>query len=128
MGKYGLTAVKAANLFQQGRVGSPVEVWRSAASTVFPDSKSSREKGCPRDTFLGLCEEGLVRGIPAGNYTRSRLNKDYALKAIALLRAHPKSATDPLHLWQQIVGPDKKVHNQQMDVVITLWGHGFIKK
>jgi len=128
MGKYGMTAVKAANLLQQGRVDSPPEAWRSAAHTVFPDSMSSQQKGCPRDTFLGLCQEGLVRGIPRGKYTRSELNKEYGLTAIALLRHESALAKDARQLWRRVVGAGKKVHNQQMDVVISLWEDDLIKK
>jgi hypothetical protein len=46
---------------------------------------SAQKKGCPRGAFLGLCEEGLVKGIPAGNYTTSKDNKAYAVRAAELL-------------------------------------------
>ena len=34
-----------------------------------------------RGAFLGLCEEGLVKGIPAGKYSASKDNKQYAVRA-----------------------------------------------
>ena len=35
---------------------------------VFPTQESSRKKGCPQSAFLGLCEDGYVKGIPQGRY------------------------------------------------------------
>jgi hypothetical protein len=51
---------------------------------LYPTSPTSRKKDCPRGAFLGLCEEGLVKGIPAGKYTASKDNKAYAVRAAAL--------------------------------------------
>ena len=55
--------------------------WRRS----IPTSVSAQKKGCPRGAFLGLCEDGLVKGIPAGNYTVSKDNKAYAVRAAELL-------------------------------------------
>jgi hypothetical protein len=44
---------------------NPVAQWDSAMETLYPTSPTARKKGCPRGAFLGLCEEGLVKGIPA---------------------------------------------------------------
>lgn len=38
---------------------------------IFGESTSQR-KGCPKGVYLGLCEEGLVKGIPKGKYTKSK--------------------------------------------------------
>ena len=38
-----------------------------------------------RGAFLGLCEEGLIKGIPSGQYMASRDDKAYAVRAAALL-------------------------------------------
>lgn len=38
-------------------------MYEKAVEEVFPNSKSSQEKSCPKNAFLGLCEEGLVKGI-----------------------------------------------------------------
>ena len=125
MGKYGQTAVLATKLFCSRQAVSPFDAWNRAASTVFPDSTSSRDKGCPRSTYLGLSEAGVVQGIPAGNYTRATLNKDYALRAVELLRSDPRLADSRARLWERVVREEKRP-NGQMDVVISLWESGLV--
>jgi len=66
MGRYGQTAVLATEFFCAEKTVSPPEAWKDAAKSVFADSISSQVKGCPRSTYLGLCEAGLVQGVPAG--------------------------------------------------------------
>ncbi|WP_139959578.1 DUF6979 family protein [Flavicella sediminum] len=104
---------------------NPKEAWKLAAIDIF-DSKSSQDKGCPKNTYLGLCEEGLVKGIPKGNYTRSVKNKDYALKALKILKSNSSSTFSPKALWEKLELGNKR-HNSQMDVVIALWVNGLIK-
>ncbi len=118
MGRYGETAIEAVR--EAAATGDPVHAWKRAAMLTFPDSPSSRNKACPKSTFLGLCENGLVKGIKAGRYTRSVENKAYAVKAVELLQHNPALADDPVRLWDLIIGNEGKVENQQMDVVISL--------
>ncbi len=91
---------------------------------LYPTSPTSRKKTCPRGAFLGLCEEGLVKGIPAGRYTASKDNKAYAVNAAALL-AERKQSWSASELWRA-VGNAEKTHNRQMDVVLALWKNGLI--
>jgi hypothetical protein len=63
MGKYGEVAVKAVEDFQAGRAKTVTDAWDVAAQQVFPISLSAQQKGCPKSTFLGLCELGLVSGV-----------------------------------------------------------------
>lgn len=86
MSKYGAVAVRAVGLMLWEPGTPPGEAWASAAERVFPDSPSSREKGCPKSAFLGLCEEGRVAGASPGAYTRSVLNKEYAVRGLEVLR------------------------------------------
>src|ERR1035437_4789293 len=60
--RYGEAAIMAARQESPADV-NPVARWESAMMTLYPTSSSARKKGCPRGAFLGLCEEGLVRGI-----------------------------------------------------------------
>ena len=119
MAKYGDCAFMAAK--DASKCGDPISAWRRAAASVFAESLSARVKGCPKSAFLGLCEEGLVVGVKPGKYTRSVDNKNYALKAVALLRQNGELADDPARLWKEVIGNIHKVENSQMDVVLTLW-------
>jgi hypothetical protein len=125
MREYGDVAIGATELACGGL--QPSEAWEKAARTIFPYSESLQDKGCPRGAFLGLCEDGRVAGVPAGNYTRSRDNKAYALRAVALLIAEPALANaDPKALWERVMNGDPKAYNSQMDVVLALWHRGLL--
>lgn len=126
MGKYGLAATKAINIILNNLAETPVKAWELATSEVFGEGTAAQKKGCPKGAFLGLCEEGKVKGIRRGSYSRSRKNKEYALKAIEILKNNHNLSTQPDELWRIIQYNKIKVHNQQMDVVCTLWNKGYI--
>lgn len=126
MGKYGKAAVIATDLLSKHKVDAPVKAWELAVDQVFPDSESSRRKGCPKSTFLGLCEDGYISGVERGEYTRSEKNKYYAIKAISLLNSNPMLSEK--ELWELVIDESEKKHNAQMDVVKTLWDNKLIEK
>jgi hypothetical protein len=123
VGKYGAAAGIAAHLLEVGKYSSPKDAWKAAVSEVFEGSTSSIEKGCPRDTFLSLCETHLK---PTGEarYTRSVENRRYAENAVEALRINPSLVDQPLELWRVASQDQTKAHNAQMDVVCTLWQRG----
>ena len=127
MGKYGTTALIATKLFQDGKVSSPNEAWELATAEIFPNSKSSQKKGCPKGAYLGLCEEGVIVGVPRGNYCRSQKNKGYALQAVSLLMQSPNRSPSEESLWRLVMEGVEKVSNHQMDVVLSLWHGGLIR-
>ncbi len=126
MGKYGKSAEIATDLLISNKVNNPVKAWEFAVSKVFPHSESSRNKGCPKSTFLGLCEDGYIMGVEQGNYTRSKKNKDYAIKAVKLLNSNPELKEK--ELWRLVINGTNKQQNSQMDIVITLWNNNRINQ
>lgn len=128
MGNYGAAAVLAVRMCQTDNLQDPCEAWIQAVNQVFPDSPSSRNKGCPRGAFLGLCEDGCVAGVQGGSFTRSKLNKQYALRAVHLLGEDPSLADDPAGLWKRVQGGVMKTPNGQMEVVTRLWTEGLIRR
>jgi hypothetical protein len=125
MGKFAEVAIIATKIQLQWKAESPREAWDQAVAAAFPEGSSSREKAGPRNVYLGLCEEGLVSGVLAGNYTRSVKDKRYAVDAVDLLRLDPVLAENAALLWERVAGD--KAHNAQMDVVIGLWRAGVIE-
>jgi hypothetical protein len=106
---------------------TPSEAWNVAASEIFPLSESLQKKSCPRNAYLGLCEEGLVAGVSGNTYRRSRYNKDYAVRAVKLLKEEPELAnTSPGTLWERVILGKAKKHNSQMHVVLSLWQEGLL--
>jgi len=124
MNKYGQAAINAVNLIESKRVNTPEAAWEMATIEIFGAGTSSQSKGCPKSTFLALCETGKVKGIKSGVYTTAKQNKEYAIKALELLSDNPSLSTKIL--WDNVQGGIKKSHNSQMDVVLALWSGGFI--
>ncbi len=126
---YKAVAVHAAQVARDYKV-SPVKTWKFFVENEFPESMHSRDKGCPKSTFLGLCEEGVVAGVPAGSYTNSKDNKRYGLNAVEILKAHPTGKFTSSELWAQVLKLEEdqnKRPNSQMDVVLGLWDANLIK-
>jgi hypothetical protein len=120
---YGSIAIAVS---KEGR--SPKEEW-AKASKLFFDSKDSQDKNCPRSAFLGLCEQGLVKGIKRGIYltnSESNLNKQYALIAVKILTNNATFSRK--ELWEEVKEHlnISKNHNSQMDVVIALFENKMI--
>lgn len=126
MNKYGQAAIKAVDLMESKRANTPEDAWEMATIEIFGEGTSGQSKGCPRSTFLALCETGNVKGIKSGVYTLAKQNKGYAVKALELLIDDSSLSNDPKILWKKIQGGVKKSHNSQMDVVLALWTGGFI--
>src|SRR5664279_5131164 len=111
--RYGQAALMAS---QQGTSIDPKARWEAAVLRLYPTSPTARKKSRPRGAFLGLCEEGLVKGIPPGHYSASREDKDYAVRAAALLSEETQSWSTTT-LWRAVTEDPEKAHNSQMDVV-----------
>jgi len=122
--RYPEAALIAARQGISGGV-TPGLLWERALEQVYPTSPTARRKGDPRGAFLGLCEEGLVKGIPAGSYGATRDNKGFAVRAARLLIAGAQSWSIST-LWEAAREGSQKVHNGQMDIVMALWKNGLI--
>jgi hypothetical protein len=120
--KYGLIAVEVVENYDQSI--SLITTYKTVAEKNL-ETKSSQEKGCPKGAFLGLCQDGMVKGIPKGNYTKSIKNKQYALQAVDILKRAGKKTFTPKKLWLELRLGDKK-SNSQMDVVLALWNKNLI--
>lgn len=122
--RYGEAALLATQQGQSGEI-NPKARWEIAVAKLYPTSPTSQKKGCPRGAFLGLCEEGLVKGIPAGRYTASRDNKAYAVRAVELLSEGTQHWSTSA-LWRAVTDGAEKRHNSQMDIVLALWNNHLI--
>lgn len=125
MNQYAVTALQAIELYKKDIGYSIKEAWEYTAMKIFGDTPSAK-KGCPKGAFLGLCEEGYIKDVPKGNYTNSKKNKQYAIKAVQLLQLDPLLIYDKKKLWREVTN-DEVSHNSQMDVVIVLWKNDLIE-
>lgn len=127
MGKYGQAAIEAAKLLISKAITEPAIAWDIATTKIFGKGTASKEKGCPKNTFFGLCEYGFIKNVPKKSYSGSEENIRYAIKAVRLLMKNPDLANDEKSLWKEVIGDEIKKHNGQMDVVITLFEHKLIE-
>ncbi len=85
------------------------------------------DEGCPRCAFIGLCEEGMVVGIPRDNYglQAGNKNKHYAVAAARLiLDGH---YPDQKAIWHKVT--DKRIQpHEQVGIVIALHVNGLLCK
>ncbi len=124
MNTYAHIAINVVNDALKANV-NPIDSWNKYADLAFGAGSASASKSCPKGTFLGLCEEGYIKGIAHGDYTRSKKNKEYAIKAVELIGDNRILAERPDELWEQIINGTKK-HNGQMYVVCELYKRGLI--
>ncbi len=129
MGQYGKAAVLATAFCTQRKGLCPDDAWDLAIAKI-SDSDESRKKICPKHAYLGLCEAGLVTGIPKGQYsaTKNNVNGRYALDAHKALKSDPTLVNDRKRLWDRIEEPRAKNENSQLDVVITMWSKGLLQR
>lgn len=122
-GKYGKAAIETTKKIQKSKTNcDPVEIWEQ---TIGTDDKS-----CPRCAFLGLCEDGWVKGVPRGNYVHPRngekRSKNHAVRAVLKIIEDPSLANDnPGKFWKKLEGTPPS-NNQISDVVLALWRKNMI--
>jgi hypothetical protein len=119
MNKYGEVTVQAGNLLAKNPGLAPREAWDRAGAVVFPNSPSSRQKGCPKAAFLTLCELGAFAAPPGVRYTSSESNRTYVIRAAAVLRFRPELRNDLLTLWEIATEGSGIQHNSQLDVLMA---------
>lgn len=129
MTNYAQAAIRAVKICREHPGSDPVAAWETAVASLV-SSNAGRVKSCPRCTFLGLCEEGLVSGISAARYLPQRNNKNarYAVAAVALLRENPSLTHDLKALWRMVMAGESKEVNGQMAIVVALWNAGLITR
>ncbi|MDM5279059.1 hypothetical protein QUF95_16795 [Paenibacillus silvae] len=122
--KYVQAAINAVAYIHSKEILNPVEAWYQATGELFGEGSWGQKKGCPRAAFLGLCEDGYVRGVKRGKYNRKEysLNKQYAVNTVNLfLENSSKVHEDSKMLWLKVTEGKKIKSNYQVDIVKGLW-------
>ena len=122
--RYGEAALMAVKMETYGKAITPLERWDDAVRKLYPTTIAGQKKGGPRGAFLGLCEAGLVKGIPAVPSGSHNKNRAYAVEAVALLKAGTHKTVS--QLWSAVTDGEEIPHASQMDVVMALWKNGLI--
>lgn len=121
MTKYTDAAVTTAKRCQDRKVPDIKAEWCKAIKEL-----QAYDEGCPRCAFIGLCEEGMVKGIEPGNYGLREPNKNkiYAIAAAKLVL----SGHEPDHraIWQKVTGADIRAHDQ-VHIVLALYDNDLLQ-
>src|SRR5262249_3329650 len=126
MSGYGELAVDVARRCAAEPTRSLASTWHEMAERAFPTKPSKWTKGCPKSSFLGLCEDGFVDQIPTGSYTSSIKNKGYAITA-AIELCERKGVPDDWAEWWRIATHGSGIsQNHQLEVVSALWRKGLL--
>lgn len=128
MTKYAQIAINVINKIKNDNKLNPAIEWEKECNLMFGKGTSSASKSCPQETFLGLCDEGLIYGIPQGKYTSeiSELNKRYALKGYEYIKNNTDKQLTQKAIWKAI-GNEELAHNGQMSILIELYKRGMLK-
>jgi len=121
--RYGEAAIQTARA-EAEYLSHPGERWTEIVAKLYPTSPSAQRKGGPRQAFLSLCEAGLIKGIPAGQYAAPHRGKTYATRAVSLLEAGTHTTVSSL--WDEVTDGEELSHSGQMDVVLALWKNKLI--
>jgi len=117
--QYSIVAREAyLNIVQKGM--SFENAWNTATEKVIT-SKSGRDKGCPRATFIGLCESGNLKDIPLTNESKS---KNYAYAKFAVIEWNRNKNIPKKEMWSRVQNEfgTTASHQGQLDIVL-----GFIE-
>lgn len=129
MNKYNQAAIKAVELMHKDLYHSPIEAWEIATAEVFGEGTWGAKKGCPKNAFLGLCEEGYIKGISSGVYNlrKDSKNKRYVVKAASIIKEQPDLLNNKKELWNLVTEGNRISHNYQLDVLEALWKREYIQ-
>lgn len=126
-GKYGGAALRAVHLMVQNNYDH-ITAWNMAMFEAFGEDFGEKKqyKNNPKVTFLTLCSLGCISCIMPIQYDAATKTKMYVVTALDILSSKDKSTPiNPDDLWQEVITAcDAAVslrHNNQMDVVLTLW-------
>lgn len=122
---YGKAAVIAVNFVTAEKTGmGPKDAWSEACRLVI----NHEPHICAKEAFLGLCEEGLIEGIPRGKYRSngSDANKRYAIRMVELVDNDRSMISDNQELWNHATEGEAKIENGQRHIVQGLYRHNYL--
>ena len=127
---YPFIAITAAELLQTNKNLGPKEAWEKAIEIYNKEYERSLQdnKGCPRNTFLGLCNLGLLKGVNEGDYGPNSDNMEYARVGVCLLaKGNPYQRHGDL--WTDILEElriESKAPNSQAEIVLALFNNDYL--
>ena len=133
MTKVARHAVRARELASSG--SSPDAAWNQALAEVYSGEqlRNQLQHTCPKWAFAGLCNHGVVRGVPAGSCPAAadRRSGRYAVDALNAVRREASLLRDKRTLKARVFGrpgtADYRKPNDEVEVLLGLWESGSIE-
>lgn len=125
-GKYGGAALRAVHLMVQNNYDH-VSAWDMAMFEAFGEDLGVKKfKNNPKVTFLTLCSLSAISCVMPIYYDAAAKTKMYVTTALDILSSKDRATPiNPDDLWQEVISACDAAatlkHNNQMDVVLTLW-------
>ncbi|EPF16736.1 Uncharacterised protein [Cedecea davisae] len=121
MTKYTDAAIKTVMRCQGSLTPDIKAEWREVIKEL-----QAYDEVCPRCAFIGLCEEGMVKGIKPGRYglRKNNKNKAYAIAAANMILSG--QASDKKVIWRKITETEIQAHDQ-VNIVIALHNNGLLQ-
>lgn len=115
LNQYSYVAYDAYNYIIEKRM-EPADAWDLAAEAIIK-SESGRKKGCPRVTFIGLCNGGHLKNLSKADDINSK-NYEYARYSIEVWKANPDMSRDDM--WKKVQEKFNTTasHQGQLDVAL----------
>jgi len=123
--EWGEIAVHAAEIIEDGAVSDPLAAWENAVQDMGMPSSRAPQASLARDTFLWLCETGVVYGVTPCGYTASGKVKQCVQDALKQIRVNPLVADHPDQLKKKTQTDDAS--KSMIDVILALWDNGLIR-
>jgi hypothetical protein len=95
------------------------DAWNAAANELL-SSKTSVQKGCPKASFIGLCESGKLKRIPKTE-SKESINYQYVKFAIEKWKTEPTISKTEMWNLINLEFQKENSHQGQLDVLIGIW-------
>lgn len=117
------TTLKAVEILNNNSSLVPSEAWLLAISS-FTSSSSMIKKSCPKNTFIDLCNSGLIRGIKEKDTFNISENGRMILKVYDLLNKNNWQIQNKKLFWYQAFN---KEYENQLDILLILKENNLLK-
>ena len=125
--KVGGIAIRAHAIAARGV--SPTDAWIESLEETYSSSQlqNQLQHSCPKWTFGVLCNQGVLRDVPAGSCEASDRTRsgEFTLRALELIREDRSLLVDKRELKRRVFGspgsPGYRTPNHEVEVLLGLW-------
>lgn len=124
---YGNTAVEAFLTLKKDKNTTPENAWDTAVKK-FTSSTDSIKKGCPKTTFLAVCDLGKLNLSIPKTIIKQTKNYHYTEIMLKYILENNGKIESKKELWNEVKNIEKKAlkSNSQDAVIFSLLKNGYL--